>query len=124
MALAFMLACWFGGLAHGPAWPVREVVMSMGFDYLVGIDGGGSGTRVRLADAAGRELAQGHAGPSALMGAASKPAWRAIKTRPSAALLAQAGLTRAPPQRLALGLGVAGANHAPWLLALRQTSPP
>ena len=35
-------------------------------DYLIGVDGGGSGTRVRLARADGSELAQGQNGPSGL----------------------------------------------------------
>ncbi|MFZ3287574.1 MAG: ATPase, partial [Telluria sp.] len=35
-------------------------------EYLIGVDGGGTGTRVRLARADGTELAQGSGGPSGL----------------------------------------------------------
>ena len=37
----------------------------MAAPYLIGIDGGGSGTRARLTDGAGRVLGHGGAGPSA-----------------------------------------------------------
>ncbi|MBF3543115.1 ATPase, partial [Burkholderia pseudomallei] len=41
-----------------------ELKQAMGNDiFLIGIDGGGTGTRAVLADARGRELAQGSAGP-------------------------------------------------------------
>ncbi|HLO96322.1 MAG TPA: hypothetical protein VK195_18595, partial [Burkholderiaceae bacterium] len=46
--------------------------------YHVGVDGGGTGTRVKLADAAGHVLGQGEAGPSAL-GQGVPQAWRHIR---------------------------------------------
>ncbi|NRD85323.1 ATPase, partial [Burkholderia pseudomallei] len=51
----------------------------MGNDiFLIGIDGGGTGTRAVLADARGRELAQGSAGPSGLA-LGIEAAWRSIE---------------------------------------------
>ncbi|TCG05130.1 ATPase, partial [Paraburkholderia steynii] len=45
--------------------------------YLIGVDGGGTGTRVVLASAEGKELAQGSAGPSGLALGVER-AWDAI----------------------------------------------
>jgi glucosamine kinase len=74
--------------------------------FLVGIDGGGSGTRARLADAKGRALGSGRAGPSAL-GQGIAQAWRHIGEALDAAF-ADAGLPRVPAREIALGLGLAG----------------
>jgi glucosamine kinase len=76
---------------------------------LVGIDGGGSGTRARLADAQGRVLGGGRAGPSAL-GQGVAQAWRHIGQALDAAF-ADAGLARAPDHDVALGLGLAGVER-------------
>ncbi len=95
--------------------------MDMGFDYLVGIDGGGSGTRVRLARPDGALIGFGSAGPSALMGGA-ETAWRSMKSALAGAFQA-AGVLPPPPRRLVVCLGVAGATHAPWADALRQSVP-
>lgn len=74
--------------------------------FLVGIDGGGSGTRARLADPQSRPLGSGRAGPSAL-GQGIVQAWRHIGEALDAAF-ADAGLPRAPEREIALGLGLAG----------------
>jgi len=74
--------------------------------FLVGIDGGGSGTRARVADADGCPLGSGRAGPSAL-GQGIVQAWRHIGEALDAAF-ADAGLPRAPEREIALGLGLAG----------------
>jgi len=74
--------------------------------FLAGIDGGGSGTRARLADPQGRPLGSGRAGPSAL-GQGIAQAWRHIGEALDAAF-ADAGLPRAPEREIALGLGLAG----------------
>lgn len=95
--------------------------MGMGFEYLVGIDGGGSGTRVRLARADGSLVGYGTGGPSALAGGAES-AWRTMKTALASAFMA-AGLAPPDARRLAVGLGVAGATHQPWVEALRQAAP-
>ncbi|MDT8999937.1 BadF/BadG/BcrA/BcrD ATPase family protein [Paucibacter sp. APW11] len=79
--------------------------------YLVGVDGGGTGTRLRLSDLDGRLLGQGEAGPSAL-GQGVDQAWRHIEQALQQAA-EQAGL--AGPQGLrhaecALAAGLSGAN--------------
>lgn len=76
---------------------------------LVGIDGGGSGTRARLADAHGRVLGSGRAGPSAL-GQGVAQAWRHIGQALDAAF-ADAGRVRLPDLEVALGLGLAGVER-------------
>ncbi|WP_269632028.1 BadF/BadG/BcrA/BcrD ATPase family protein [Pelomonas sp. BJYL3] len=76
--------------------------------YHVGVDGGGTGTRVKLADAAGRVLGQGEAGPSAL-GQGVAQAWRHILDALQQAA-GQAGLSSVPLAECALGAGLSGAN--------------
>lgn len=89
--------------------------------YLIGIDGGGSGTRARLADAQGRTLALGEAGPSGLAQGVAQ-AWRHVQRAIDAAFVA-AGLPAAPPAECALGLGLAGV-HAPALAAAFRHADP
>ena len=76
--------------------------------YLVGVDGGGTGTRVKLADAGGRVLAQGEAGPSAL-GQGVAQAWRHIQEALARAV-EQAGLPGLQLAECALAAGLSGAN--------------
>lgn len=89
--------------------------------YLIGVDGGGSGTRVRLARADGSALSQGQAGPSGLMYGATA-AWAAVS-----AALAQAFAAAALPlpalHQIALGCGLAGAHHPQWAAAFRAHDP-
>lgn len=79
-----------------------------GLRWLVGVDGGGTGTRVRLADRAGAPLGQGEAGPSAL-GQGADQAWRHIAVALEQAL-AQAGIADFAPQHAAIGLGMSGSG--------------
>jgi len=53
-------------------------------EFLIGVDGGGTKTHVRITDKKGVEIAQGTAGPSALMHGIEK-AWEAIQTAVDAA---------------------------------------
>jgi glucosamine kinase len=76
--------------------------------YLAGVDGGGTGTRVRLQDATGRTLGQGEAGPSGLSQGVAQ-AWQHVQQALQAAFEA-AGLSPAEPGDVALGLGLAGAG--------------
>ena len=76
--------------------------------FLIGVDGGGTGTRVRLADLQGRLLGQGDAGPSAL-GQGAEQAWRHIQQALQAAAQ-QAGLAALAPRDCAIGLGLSGAS--------------
>lgn len=97
--------------------------------WRVGVDGGGSGTRLRLLDVQGRVLGVGEAGPSGLSQGVAQ-AWRHVQQALDAAWVA-AGLLpadwrQAAPQ-LALGLGLAGAEvrpqHTAFCAAVRASVP-
>jgi glucosamine kinase len=88
--------------------------------YLIGVDGGGTGTRVVLADAAGQELAQGAAGPSGL-GLGVERAWEAILAA-SAQAFERVGIA-ADWSRCVLGCGLAGVNNRDWLAAFLAKAP-
>jgi glucosamine kinase len=88
--------------------------------YLIGVDGGGTGTRVVLATAQGRELAQGTAGPSGL-GLGVERAWQAILAA-SAQACERAGVA-ADWTRVVFGCGLAGVNNREWLAAFRAKAP-
>jgi len=91
-------------------------------DFLLGVDGGGTGTRVLLARRDGVVIGRGTAGPSGLArGVAS--AWDQIG-RAAALAFADAGLPGAPPwSACALGAGLAGVNHRPWAVAFVRANP-
>ena len=80
--------------------------------YRVGVDGGGTGTRVRLLRADGRLLGEGQGGPSGLTQGIEQ-AWTHIRLAIIAAIQASdlAGLELPSPANTALGLGLAGANN-------------
>lgn len=82
----------------------------MTFDapLLVGIDGGGTGCRARLADAAGRVLGEGRAGPANLTIGIERAA-EAVAAAARAAFV-QAGLPAAAMQQAHCGIGIAAAN--------------
>ncbi|PLZ01899.1 ATPase [Burkholderia sp. WAC0059] len=88
--------------------------------YLIGIDGGGSGTRVVLGDPRGVELAQATAGPSGL-GLGVGRAWQAILDG-CRSVFANAGLVF-DAGRCVLGCGLAGVNNPDWLAAFRAQAP-
>ncbi|MFD1558565.1 BadF/BadG/BcrA/BcrD ATPase family protein [Paraburkholderia silviterrae] len=91
------------------------------YSWLIGVDGGGTGTRVALGDPQGAELARASAGPSGLgLGIAS--AWQSIEEGARAAF-AQAGLAF-DWSRCVLGCGLAGVNNPDWLAAFRAVAPP
>jgi glucosamine kinase len=91
-----------------------------GGPFLIGVDGGGSGTRVLLADAAGAVLAQGVAGPSGL-GLGIERAWQAISAA-CADAFSRAGLVL-EWGRCVLGCGLAGVNNRDWLDAFKASAP-
>jgi glucosamine kinase len=91
------------------------------FSWLIGVDGGGTGTRVALGDATGVELARAATGPSGL-GLGIERAWRSIEEGCRAAF-AQAGLPFDWSQCV-LGCGLAGVNNPDWLAAFRAAAPP
>jgi len=82
--------------------------------YALGIDGGGTGTRVRLWTSAGVAIGHGESGPSALAQGIDQ-AWHHVGEAVARAF-ASAGLAAAAPQQCVLGLGLAGAV-APHLAA-------
>jgi glucosamine kinase len=81
-------------------------------EFLLGVDGGGSGTRALLVRRDGPLLGRGQAGPSAL-GQGIAPAWVQVQLAIQAAF-ADAGLAVPAWQRCALGAGLSGASIAPW----------
>lgn len=89
--------------------------------FLVGVDGGGSGTRVLLAGPDGTVLARASAGPSGL-GLGIECAWQAIGDAVARAF-AQIG-TPLDWTRCVLGCGLAGVNQAQWSAAFRRAAPP
>ena len=74
--------------------------------HLIGVDGGGTGTRARVTDAQGQLLGNGTAGPSGLSQGVEQ-AWRHINQAITAAF-ADAALPLPPPHQCALGLALAG----------------
>ncbi|MET0264618.1 MAG: BadF/BadG/BcrA/BcrD ATPase family protein [Duganella sp.] len=90
-------------------------------EFLIGVDGGGSGTRARLAHPDGRELGQGASGPSALSQGIPN-AWAAVEAAIADAF-ANAGLAPAPRAAMGLGLGLAGVHHPQWAAAFIAADP-
>ncbi|WP_027776947.1 BadF/BadG/BcrA/BcrD ATPase family protein [Paraburkholderia caledonica] len=88
--------------------------------FLIGVDGGGTGTRIVLADAHGRELAQSASGPSGL-GLGVERAWQAIAAG-CADAFAQAGAAL-DWSCCVLGCGLAGVNNRDWLAAFLAQAP-
>ncbi|HEY1396809.1 BadF/BadG/BcrA/BcrD ATPase family protein, partial [Roseateles sp.] len=92
------------------AWSAPLQARFAGVRFLVGVDGGGTGTRVRLSDVHGQLLGQGWAGPSAL-GQGIAQAWRHIQMAVQEAA-AKANIDRLPLGETAIGLGLSGAGVA------------
>ncbi|WAC73673.1 ATPase [Roseateles sp. SL47] len=105
--------------------------------FLVGVDGGGTGTRARLSDLKGRLLGQGWAGPSAL-GQGVAQAWRHIQQaveQAAAQAAAQAAELGAGPddaafkagplrlEEMAMGLGLSGAGVAAQAAEFKAQQP-
>lgn len=90
-------------------------------EFLLGVDGGGTGTRVLVADRQGVVLAQASAGPSAL-GQGVDAAWHEILTAIRSAFTS---LKHPTPHwsRCALGAGLSGVNHRPWRDAFLAQNP-
>jgi glucosamine kinase len=90
-------------------------------EYFIGVDGGGTGTRVRLANADGVELAQGQGGPSALAHGIGN-AWDNIGAAVAMAF-AQAGVAQAALHAMAIGLGLAGVHNKSWAAQFVDANP-
>lgn len=89
--------------------------------HWIGVDGGGTGTRVRLCDAAGRPLAEGQAGPSAL-GQGVEQAWRHVHQAVEQAVRS-AGIQDFEWAHAAAGLGLSGAGQAQAAQAFHDAAP-
>ena len=90
-------------------------------EFFIGVDGGGSGTRVRLVRADGTPLGEGSAGPSGLMHGIDK-AWNSVEEAAAQAFGA-AGLPVAPRSAIAIGLGLAGVHNKEWADAFVKANP-
>ena len=90
-------------------------------EYLIGVDGGGTGTRVSLARPDGVLLGQGQAGPSAL-GQGIGQAWTHIVQATNAAFAA-AQLPVPAWSCCAMGAGLSGVSHRPWADAFHAQNP-
>jgi glucosamine kinase len=94
-------------------------------DFHLGVDGGGTGTRVRLAvatpGAGGTELAQGASGPSGL-GLGIARAWDAVQ-QAAAQAFAAAGIEQPSLDRIAIGLGMAGVHNKQWAAEFVAANP-
>ena len=92
-------------------------------EYLIGVDGGGTGTRVAVAQTEGSVLAQGQAGPSAL-GQGIEPAWQHIRQAINAAF---ASIGRVTPawSVCAMGAGLPPASMHPSMstITMSPTAP-
>lgn len=80
-------------------------------EYLIGVDGGGSGTRAVVQRTDGSVVGTGEAGPSAL-GQGVPQAWRNIEAAIRAAFDG-ARLALPPWRRCALAAGLSGVSHPP-----------
>ncbi len=89
--------------------------------FLLGVDGGGTGTRARLSTLDGQALGQGQAGPSAL-GQGCEQSWRHIQQAVAGAL-GQAGLESVPAAELAVGVGLSGTELADAAQSWMQQQP-
>ena len=88
-----------------------------GWDHLIGIDGGGTGTRAKLLDVDGVLLGSGEAGPSALAQGLEQ-AWTHIGEAIARAF-ATADLALPPMRECAVGMGLSGVHSQ----ARRDASP-
>lgn len=90
--------------------------------YLIGVDGGGTGTRAVVAAASdGRISGQGRAGPSALGQGVAK-AWVQVQAAIEHAF-SEAGLRVPAFADCALSCGLSGASYAPWRDTFIATNP-
>ena len=90
-------------------------------EYLIGVDGGGTGTRVRLALPDGTELAQGQSGPSGLAHGIEQ-AWQSISEAVGKAF-ATIRISKPAIGSVAIGLGLAGVHNKLWAARFVDANP-
>lgn len=86
--------------------------MKAEYQYLVGVDGGGTKTQLRVERTDGSLVAVGSSGPSALMHGTGK-AWSAIIAALESAFQS-AGVACPAYQEIAVGFGLSGVNNKQW----------
>lgn len=91
-------------------------------EFLLGVDGGGTGTRVIVARPDGRVVARGEAGPSAL-GQGISAAWVQVQKAIEAAFV-QSNLARPDWQRCAMAAGLSGVHNIQQRDAFQAELPP
>lgn len=90
-------------------------------DYYIGVDGGGTGTRIRITGNSGELLTQAFAGPAGLaLGVGA--AWAAVSNGVSTAFT-QLGMECIPLTACAIGLGLAGVHNKDWARQFEQANP-
>ena len=90
--------------------------------YFLGVDGGGTGCRARIEDAAGTVLGQGLSGPATTR-LGIEEAWASI-ARAFDAAIEEAGLSASDIKRIHAGVGLAGISRKGALAALRAIEHP
>lgn len=95
--------------------------MSNNISYLIAVDGGGTGTRIAIADCRGVELARANAGPSGLINGVDL-AWQAILSAMRDAFLC---LQKTMPacSQMAIGIGLAGVHNKQWATHFAEKNP-
>jgi glucosamine kinase len=90
-------------------------------DYLIGVDGGGSGTRALIHRSRGDVVATGSAGPSALQQGIAQ-AWDNVLAAIRDAFKT-AGIATPPWSRCVLAAGLSGISHGPWRESFLEADP-
>jgi glucosamine kinase len=96
--------------------------LSVAAKLYLGVDGGGTGCRARIEDAAGNVLGQGVAGPASTRFGVER-SWAAISAAADQAI-AEAGLDAAAVGAVAAGLGIAGVGRGAARAALEAMQHP
>jgi len=91
------------------------------YEYLIGVDGGGTGTRVRVARADGSILSRGAGGPSGLINGRDK-AWESVMEAVKAAF-SSVDIPLPPLGSMAIGLGLAGVHNKQWAAEFESKNP-
>lgn len=90
----------------------RVILQDQSIKYLIGVDGGGTGTRVIVTDKDFKILATAH-GPASALGQGIEKAWNSIIDTISRAF-SNAHLIAPMLNECAIGLGLSGANNSIW----------
>jgi glucosamine kinase len=90
-------------------------------EFFIGVDGGGSGTRVRIERSNGVPVGEGDSGPSGLLHGI-KNAWHSVEDAAAKAFKA-GGLDVPPRGMIAIGLGLAGVHNPQWAGSFVEANP-